>query len=154
MAIRGSMAAAIMWASEEAVVAAARAWIGTPYQHQASLRGVGCDCIGLVRGVWRDLGGEALPAIAPYSRDWAEMGGRELLLEGLGRHFIRQDAGCAPRAGLVSAFRLRPGCVAKHAGILSGPDRMIHVHEGIAVSEVWLGAWWRRRICGLFSIGD
>ena len=28
-------------------------WIGTPYRHQASLKGVGCDCLGLVRGVWR-----------------------------------------------------------------------------------------------------
>jgi NlpC/P60 family putative phage cell wall peptidase len=35
----------------------ARSWIGTPYQHQASLKGVGCDCIGLVRGVWRAVYG-------------------------------------------------------------------------------------------------
>jgi NlpC/P60 family putative phage cell wall peptidase len=35
------------------IVVATRDWIGTPYQHQASLKGVGCDCLGLVRGVWR-----------------------------------------------------------------------------------------------------
>ncbi len=33
------------------------AWIGTPYRHQASLKGVGCDCLGLVRGVWRGVVG-------------------------------------------------------------------------------------------------
>jgi NlpC/P60 family putative phage cell wall peptidase len=33
--------------------AEARAWIGTPDRHQASLKGMGCDCLGLVRGVWR-----------------------------------------------------------------------------------------------------
>ena len=38
-----------------AIVAEARAWIGTRYRHQASVKGVGCDCLGLVRGVWRAL---------------------------------------------------------------------------------------------------
>ncbi len=50
------------------IVAEARAWIGTPYRHQASLQGVGCDCLGLVRGVWRALHGaepEATPAYTP-----------------------------------------------------------------------------------------
>ena len=40
------------------IVATARSWLGTPYHHQASLRGVGCDCLGLVRGVWRELYGD------------------------------------------------------------------------------------------------
>lgn len=38
------------------VVAEARAWIGTPYHHQARVRGVGVDCAGLVIGVARALG--------------------------------------------------------------------------------------------------
>ena len=38
-------------------VAAARLWLGTPYVHQASARGAGSDCLGLVRGVWRALYG-------------------------------------------------------------------------------------------------
>ena len=37
------------------VLEAATGWIGTPYRHQASQKGVGCDCLGLVRGVWREL---------------------------------------------------------------------------------------------------
>ncbi|MGA8997361.1 MAG: peptidase P60, partial [Pseudolabrys sp.] len=39
------------------IVAETRRWIGTPYRHQASLIGVGCDCLGLVRGVWRAVVG-------------------------------------------------------------------------------------------------
>ena len=38
------------------VVAAARAWLGTPFHHQARLQGVGVDCVGLVIGVARMLG--------------------------------------------------------------------------------------------------
>ena len=34
----------------DAIVAAARTWIGTPYEHQASCRGAGTDCLGLLRG--------------------------------------------------------------------------------------------------------
>lgn len=39
-----------------AVVAEARSWISTPYHHGASLKGIGCDCIGFVRGVARHMG--------------------------------------------------------------------------------------------------
>lgn len=33
------------------IIAEAREWIGTPYHHQAMLKGVGCDCVGFVVGV-------------------------------------------------------------------------------------------------------
>lgn len=45
-----------MSATRAAVVAEARSWIGTPWQHQARSKGVGVDCAGLVIGVSRALG--------------------------------------------------------------------------------------------------
>lgn len=33
------------------IVEEARSWIGTPFHHQASLKGVGVDCVGLIRGI-------------------------------------------------------------------------------------------------------
>ena len=53
-----------MKASEAALVEARR-WLGTPYRHQASRMGVGCDCLGLVRGVWRSLYGAEPEATPP-----------------------------------------------------------------------------------------
>jgi NlpC/P60 family putative phage cell wall peptidase len=50
----------------------ARRWIGTPYRHQASLHGVGCDCLGLVRGVWRAFYGDEPEVTPAYASDWAE----------------------------------------------------------------------------------
>ena len=41
----------------ETIVAAARGWLGTPYHPQASVKGVGCDCLGLIFGLWRELCG-------------------------------------------------------------------------------------------------
>ena len=59
------------------VFAAARSWLGTPYHDQASVKGVGCDCAGLARGIWREVVGEEPAALPPYSRDWGEGGARE-----------------------------------------------------------------------------
>ena len=42
--------------SRAEVVAAARAWAGTPWIHQQRIKGVGVDCVGLVIGVGRELG--------------------------------------------------------------------------------------------------
>ena len=61
------------------IVAEARAWIGTPYRHQASLKGVGCDCLGLVRGVWRAVIGPEPERAPPYAPDWAEASGMNRL---------------------------------------------------------------------------
>jgi NlpC/P60 family putative phage cell wall peptidase len=136
--------------SREAVVAIARGWIGTPYHHQASRRGIGADCLGLVRGVWRELYGMEAEAAPAYSRDWAEASGEETLLAAAARHLIPL-VGAAPRAGDVVVFRLRPGFVAKHAAIMTTPGSFIHAMEGGPVTEVALTPWWRRRIAGAFS---
>ena len=72
-------------ADPKLIVASARSWLGTPYHEQASLRGVGCDCLGLARGVWRDVVGPEPFPIPPYSRDWGETGPREVLAEGARR---------------------------------------------------------------------
>jgi len=56
------------------VIAIARSWLGTPYHDQASLRGVGCDCLGLARGVWREVVGPEPFPIPPYSRTGARPG--------------------------------------------------------------------------------
>ena len=46
-----------------------RSWIGTPYRHQASLKGVGCDCLGLLdRRVARARRRDAGEAAALHAR--------------------------------------------------------------------------------------
>ena len=71
------------------VIAVARRWIGTPYQHQSSCEGAGADCLGLVRGIWREICGEE-PAVVPaYTPDWSEAARDEQLLDACARIFIR-----------------------------------------------------------------
>ena len=135
--------------TREAVVAAARAWIGTPYHHQASLRGVGCDCLGLVRGIWRELVGPEPEPMRPYSPDWAEAGAGETLLE-LGDRYFDHVASREWRRGDVLAFRFHDGVPAKHLGIATDAQRMIHAHDGACVAEVAIGGW-RHRIARVYA---
>lgn len=139
-----------------AVVAAARGWIGTPYRHQASLKGVGCDCLGLVRGVWRELYGAEPEAPPPYRADWAETGVAETLLDAATRHLTPLGLGAfAP--GDVLLFRMSPDACVKHCAIVSASrpgdpqPRIVHAYWGRAVVESWLGPWWRRRLAAAFS---
>lgn len=134
--------------TREAVVAAARGWLGTPYLHQASLRGAGCDCLGLLRGVWREVMGVEPERPGPYSPDWAEAGAGDDLVAAARRHLVEIElANAGP--GDVLLFRWRAGLPAKHVAILSAPGIIIHAHDGIAVTEVPLGLW-RRRIAAAF----
>ncbi|MEW2913330.1 peptidase [Leisingera sp. JC11] len=100
------------------VVEAARGWIGTPYVHQASCKGAGCDCLGLIRGLWRELLG-AEPELPPaYTMDWSEPQGAEALWQAAARHLVAKPLGeAAP--GDVILFRMREGSVAKHLGVQS-----------------------------------
>ncbi|MEO0982687.1 MAG: NlpC/P60 family protein [Pseudomonadota bacterium] len=127
------------------IVASARGWIGTPYRHQASGKGVGADCLGLVRGVWREVAGPEPEAPPPYTPDWAERLGEETLLAAMRRWLVEIPIGAA-REGDVLLFRMGLGCPAKHCAVVSGPDRIIHAYWGRAVTETRLVPWWRRRI--------
>lgn len=131
------------------IVREARSWIGTPYRHQASLKGVGCDCLGLVRGVWRAFYGAEPEQVPPYARDWAEAADHEPLAEAGFRNLV-PVALDEIRPGDVLLFRWRTGLVAKHAAIVSEAGTMIHAHDGAAVAEVALAPWWRRRIAYAF----
>ncbi|WP_275789848.1 NlpC/P60 family protein [Pararhizobium gei] len=136
------------------VVAQARTWIGTPYRHQASLKAVGCDCLGLVRGVWRDVYGEEPEQPPAYQPDWAERSGDDRMRDAALRHFGAAIDPAAMQPGDVILFRWRPGLPAKHAGILSAPERFIHAYEQASVIESALVPSWRRRIAGVFRFPE
>ena len=161
------------------VVTIARTWLGTPYHHQASVKGVGCDCLGLVRGVYAEAYGRPAEEPPAYTRDLAEACQTETLLEAARRHLIEIDVNDFA-AGDVVVFRLRPGAMAKHCGIISACEaslvnevfgahgqvgqsrtdvrrareaslvKMIHAFESGPVCEINLSSWWRRKIAAAF----
>ena len=136
-------------ADPDAVIAAARGWLGTPYHDQASLRGTGCDCLGLARGVWRDVVGAEPQAVPPYSRDWGETGVREVLAVGARGMMIEIPLAQIGPGALV-LFRMAPRAIAKHVGILTAPDQFIHAYDRLGVIEEALTTAWSRRIAFAF----
>lgn len=117
------------------IVAEARTWIGTPYQHQASLKGVGCDCIGLIIGVARVLG---IPEAKAYDSD--------LRYKGYGRppNPKMLIAACDEYLDRVPVPNALPGDIAlgriekepQHFGILSSIDPPYIIHSYTQVGKV------------------
>ena len=139
---------------EKKIVRVARAWIGTPYRHQASVQGQGCDCLGLLRGVWREVIGAEPEAVPTYTADWFEMGREERLWAAAARNMRAVELDTA-RAGQVVLFRMRAGHVAKHLGILArsevGFETVIHAYTGRGVIETPLTDAWKRKIVAQFQ---
>ncbi len=114
-----------MGATREQIAAETREWIGTPYHHQALVKGVGCDCIGVIRGV-----GNATSALVTedtsklvkqflgYSRQPNPKVMRAALQEFL-VPIDKKEAG----VGDIFWFRIqRP----QHLGILTEPGIVVH----------------------------
>ncbi len=138
------------------LVTAARGWIGTPYVHQASSRGAGCDCLGLLRGVWREVLGDEPEMPPPYSADWSEPQGEERLWAAALRH-LRPKLIDEETAGDVLLFRMRSGAVAKHLGLQArtgATASFVHAYSGRGVLESALTAPWRRHIVARFAFPE
>ncbi|MBW4708543.1 peptidase [Roseobacter sp. YSTF-M11] len=138
------------------IVQEARAWIGTPYVHQSSVRGAGTDCLGLLRGIWRALYDGEPEEIPAYSYDWSEPQGEEKLWEAALRHLVAKDLNDED-AGDVLLFRMRAGAVAKHLGVAGriGADAsFLHAYSGHGVKESSLSLPWRRRIVARFQFPE
>lgn len=128
------------------IIAEALSWEGTRFHPQASAKGAGADCMGLIVGVARELG---LPAAdSAYSRMMADHNFRftpRLLKKGLRETF---DPVTKPSPGDVLLLRL--GGKAQHLAIMTAPNKMIHTYGAGPgkVIEVPMGkpscegVWW------------
>ncbi|ODT68570.1 MAG: hypothetical protein ABS75_20095 [Pelagibacterium sp. SCN 63-23] len=136
----------------DVVVGAARHWLGTPYRHRASALGAGCDCLGLLRGVWRSLYGAEPAALPPYRADW-----RDPVHDGALRRaaetFLIAESG-PPTGGQVLLFRLAAMAEPRHCGILVSRQRFIHAQEHLGVVEANLTESWARRVTARFRFPD
>lgn len=140
----------------EQIVAEARSWIGTPFVHQADRKGIGCDCIGLVRGVAIATGifpPDVLrePVLKPYLNYGRFPDGR---LIPACREFLTQISFAEVQPGDILIFRVFDKH-AQHAGIVTEtePLKMVHSYSRtrvMACIEQLVDAFWRGRIVGVF----
>lgn len=140
------------------VIAYARDWLGTPYVHQACKKHVGCDCLGLLRGVWKDIyeaDAERPPNYTPY---WAEVNaqGGEPMLEAANKYLVAKPLkDLLP--GDVLMIRMRSNSLVKHCGIVSYNHSIIHAYikHNVVEEDIW--EVWRSRNMYAYSfpgVGD
>ena len=107
--------------TRDAIFAAARSWLGTPYHHQASSEG--CR-LGLPRIDFGESGanftGWNREAMPPSTRG-GNASGSETLLAAAARHLVQLDDPGAAGLGDVMVFRMRDGGVANTRGSLQAP---------------------------------
>jgi NlpC/P60 family putative phage cell wall peptidase len=121
------------------------------------LKGAGADCLGLVRGLWKELFGSEPERIPGYTADWSDASGEERLWEAARRHLVRCPTGTQPKPGCVILFRIRHNGVAKHLGIAAeqgGQPTFIHAYERHGVVESSLSLPWQRRIVACFEFPE
>lgn len=136
------------------IVAEARRWVGTPYHHQARLRGVGVDCVGLIIGVGTELG--ILECNERTLRPWAGYArtpNPERMRAGLAAHLVQIGASEA-LVGDIAWMEWRDQ-MPMHLGIMGEEDgrlTLIHAAGDIGecvehdIDDEWAGrivGWWR-----------
>ncbi|HHG90655.1 MAG TPA: hypothetical protein ENJ90_09300 [Devosia sp.] len=138
--------------TEQEIVLAALAWEKTPYRHQASTLNAGCDCLGLVRGVWRALYGSEPSSVPPYGRSARDRRGAGQLIEAA-RHFL-VETDREPAPGRVVLFRLHATLPPRHCGIILPESRFIHAQERVGVVVTGLDNIWLGRIDCVFAFPE
>ena len=120
------------------VLIEARRWLGTPFMAGASVRGVGCDCAGLIEGVARNLG-LAYPELQAVQHD---------ILQAAVAFMVAVDT---PHPGHLVLLAREPGGPPLHAAIVTDMHTLIHAHWSAGVVENRFGSWFTRRVTHVFA---
>ncbi|MGC2411753.1 MAG: hydrolase [Stellaceae bacterium] len=114
-----------------AVVAEAESWIGTPFHHEARVKGAGVDCLMLLAEVYASAGVVGRVAVPHYPADWHMHRDAERYREGLLDY--AREIETPPAPGDIALFRF--GRVFSHGAIVAEWPRVIHAYWAIGV--VW-----------------
>lgn len=116
-------------AQRQAVIAEAHTWIGTPYHHEARIKGVGVDCAMILCEVYFAAGVVPFIDPRPYPHDWHFHRDEERYLQWIGKAGgVEVDS---PRPGDLIVWKF--GRCFSHAAILCDNDYIIHSYIGQGV---------------------
>lgn len=135
------------------IITQARTWLGTPFHHQGRLKGIGCDCLGMIIGIADEL----------------QLTHDDVLLSSLDHTSYSHTPNTAALLTAMEAYLqevtdIQPGDIAlmqiqnnpQHLGIITdypgGKLGIIHALSGQGVVEHILSDNWKRRIYRLYRI--
>lgn len=126
-------------AERAAVVAAVRAWLGTPFHHEARIQGAGVDCCQLLLAVYCGVSLVEEPPIGHYPLNWFIHTDCELVLPWIEQFCVPFEG--PPALGDLALIGLGRARVA-HAGIvveLGEFPSIIHADPRFGVCREELG---------------
>lgn len=145
--------------SRAAFLAEARTWMETPFMHQRSIKLVGCDCGGLVRGVCVSMGllpPDYMDRIEPDLRGYPSRPDG-IVMRAICDRFLRRTAvaDVRPADMLLFRFGVHPQHTAIVGDYVHGGLSMIHAlgpSHPAKVVEHSIDATWRKRIVAAYAI--
>ena len=113
------------------VVKEALSWIGTPYHHQAMIKGVGVDCALILIGIFENCG--LIPKnsieIPEYNVQWHLHRGEERYIKTISKYLKpTQD----PKKGDVALFKF--GRLVSHSAIIVDYPMVLHAAAEVGVT--------------------
>lgn len=131
--------------TRQTIIDEARSWIGTKWQHQAGLKGIACDCVGLMRGTFGNVTGETYIEDVNYSATWHLFKKEEQLYNIVKQHTVEvTKEEMLPGDIILFGFGRGP---CHHCGILVTPTTFVHSWADIGkVVETRLDEFWTKHI--------
>jgi len=132
------------------VVLEAREWLGTPFKHQGALKGVACDCIGLIKAIGIQHGLMEYDPNSPEALSYANysmMPDSRRMREALSRWFISIPVA---EVEIADFYFMAWGREPQHVALIT--DRgIIHSYSGVGkVVEHSLDERWQQRIAAAY----
>jgi NlpC/P60 family putative phage cell wall peptidase len=124
---------------QDIIIKEALEWVGTPYKHQASLKGKGSDCVGLLFGIWKTIYGKFPDdfVIPYYTPNWAEET-KDNIMVNVCKKYLEEIPLNAYIPGDIMLYRMLRSAPVKHCAIVVSPDSIVHAYSGHGVIKTSL----------------
>jgi NlpC/P60 family putative phage cell wall peptidase len=132
------------------VVKEALSWIGTPYRHNAMVKGSGVDCAMILIGVYQNCGLVEEVNLPHYSPQWHLHRDEEKYLETISKYLKPTKD---PKPGDVALFKF--GRTVSHSAIIIDYPRVVHAYNrvGVILDDATNGKL-KDRLHGFFTYWD
>ena len=123
----------------------AKEWIGTPWVHNQSVKGIGTDCVGLILGIGKEYG------VIPdnfYLPNYDRIPRQNNIIEFLNQqNYLKPINTVEPEAVMV----FQVGKIAGHVGIAIGENQIIHADMNYGVQLVPIN-FYLNKIAAIYEV--
>jgi len=124
-----------------------QSWMGTPFRHNAHVKGAGVDCVRLVGEVMVSCGVEPSYDFGYYSLDFSMHNERSILVDYIEKtgKFVMVEP-CKAQLGDIAVFKI--GKCPHHAAIMLDDRMFVHalMHNKVTHGDITDSTWAKRLV--------